>query len=118
MNFRRLLNTALGKVFISILLGLGLATLFRKVCTDKNCISFNGPVISNVDGKIYKYGEKCYKYTASPASCDVNKKVVDISIPLTGSGDLPISTGDLSNILGNNSNTVTPAPPTKNFLGF
>jgi hypothetical protein len=78
MNFKRLLNTELGKVFISVMIGLGLATLFRKVCKDKNCISFNGPVISEVDGKIYRYGEKCYKYSSSATSCDANKKIVDM----------------------------------------
>ena len=60
MNLHRLLNSDLGINMISIILGLGLATLFRKVCTDKNCITFNGPVISEIDGKTYKYGEKCY----------------------------------------------------------
>ena len=35
MNFKRLINTALGKIIISIMLGLGLATLFRKVCKDR-----------------------------------------------------------------------------------
>ena len=74
MHLKRLLNTSLGKFFISVLLGLGLATLFRKVCTDKNCISFNGPVISDIDNKIYKYGEKCYKYEPTAATCDSNKK--------------------------------------------
>ena len=78
MNLKRLLNTGLGKFFISVLLGLGLATLFRKVCKDKNCITFNGPVISEIDGKIYKYGEKCFKYSASAAACDANKQVVDM----------------------------------------
>lgn len=80
MHFKRLLNTSMGKFFISVLLGLGLATFFRKVCTDKNCISFNGPVISDIDGKIYKYGEKCYKYTSSATTCDSNKKVVEMSM--------------------------------------
>jgi len=80
MNLKRLLNTDLGKFFISVLLGLGLATLFRKVCKDKNCIAFNGPVISEIDGKIYKYGEKCYKYEASAAKCDANKQVVDMNV--------------------------------------
>lgn len=92
MNFKRLLNTELGKVFISVLLGLGLATLFRKVCTDKNCISFNGPVIGDIDGKTYKYGEKCYKYVANAASCDANKKVVDMAI-VPGSENAKKSTG-------------------------
>jgi hypothetical protein len=78
MNLKRLLNTGLGKFFISVLLGLGLATLFRKVCKDKNCITFNGPVISEIDGKIYKYGEKCFKYSATAAKCDTTKQVVDM----------------------------------------
>jgi hypothetical protein len=88
MNFRRLLNTYLGKILISILLGLGLATLFRKVCKDKNCIVFNGPVLSDVDGKIYKVDNKCYQYTSSHQKCDESKKrVVDISAPPLG-GDI------------------------------
>lgn len=80
MHLKRLLTTDLGKFFISVLLGLGLATLFRKVCTDKTCITFNGPVISDIDGKIYKHGDKCYKYSYSPATCDANKKIVDMSL--------------------------------------
>lgn len=78
MNFKRLLHTELGITFISILMGLGLATLFRKVCNDKNCIIFNGPVIDSVTGKTYRYGEACYKYTIKPALCDKTKKIIDI----------------------------------------
>ena len=81
MNFKRLLDTPIGKFFISLLLGLGLASLFRKVCTDKNCIYFNGPVISEIDGKTYKYGEYCYKYDIHAAPCDETKKTIDISPP-------------------------------------
>jgi hypothetical protein len=79
MNFKRLLSTPIGVAFISILLGVGLATLFRKVCTDKNCIVFNGPVIDTITDKTYKYGEKCYKYDAEPAPCDSNKKIIDFA---------------------------------------
>ena len=79
----------MGRIFISVLLGLGLATLFRKVCTDKNCIAFNGPVISEVQGKTYKHGEMCYQYTSSATTCDPKKKIVDMSIGSTPNGDLP-----------------------------
>ena len=82
MNFRRLLSTPMGKIFISILLGLGLATLFRKVCNDKNCIVFNGPVLSDVDGKIFKVDNKCYTYSANSQTCDSKKRIVDISSPI------------------------------------
>ena len=80
MNFKRLLNTPIGRFFISLLLGLGLACLFRKACTDKNCINFNGPVISEVDGKTYKYGEYCYKYNVQAAPCDANKKTIELGV--------------------------------------
>jgi hypothetical protein len=78
INVQRLLNTELGRFFISVLLGLGLATLFRKACTDKNCIEFNGPVISEVDGKTYQFGEACYSYKMIPTKCDPYKKTVEI----------------------------------------
>lgn len=78
INFDRLLHTPIGRVFISIMLGLGLASLFRKVCKDKNCIIFDGPVISQIDDKIFKHGSKCYKYDAESANCDKTKKIVDI----------------------------------------
>ena len=63
MNFRRLFHSDVGKNIISIILGLGLATLFRKVCNDKNCIQFNGPIIDDIEDKTFKHGDKCYKYT-------------------------------------------------------
>jgi hypothetical protein len=82
MNFKRLLHQPLGKVFISILLGLGVATLFRKVCNDRNCIVYKGSATEEIDGKIFKHGSKCYKYNHQHVeSCDSGsgKKVVDIS---------------------------------------
>ena len=79
MNIKYLLNDPIGKIFISILLGLGLAAMFRTVCKEKNCIRFHGPVISDLDGKIYKHGDKCYKYDVqSSGACDTNKRVLDI----------------------------------------
>jgi hypothetical protein len=81
MNFKRLLTTPLGQIMISIILGLGLATLFRKACDDKNCIVFNGPVIKEIEGKIYKHGEKCYKYSSVSDKCDSTKRVIEISEP-------------------------------------
>jgi len=81
MNFQRLLNTDYGRNIISILLGLGLASLFRKVCTDKNCIIFNGPVIGDIEGKTYKYGDKCYKYSVHADKCDSTKRIVGVVEP-------------------------------------
>jgi len=81
MNIQRLLNTPSGQIIISILLGLGLATMFYKVCSDKNCIVFNGPVITDIDTKIYKHDGKCYSYNVNSAKCDETKKIIDVSTP-------------------------------------
>jgi len=66
---------------ISVLLGLGLATLFRKVCTDKNCITFNGPVISEIDGKIFRHGNGCVKYSTVSSKCDTKKQIIEMGNP-------------------------------------
>lgn len=78
MYVKRLLDTPFGVTIISIVLGLGLATLFRKVCSDKNCIVFNGPVLTHTHDKTFKFEEACYQYTMEPVKCDTNKKIVDI----------------------------------------
>ena len=51
MNFKRLFYTEQGKVFISILLGLGLH-LFRSACKNRKCIVFRHPEIDNLDENI------------------------------------------------------------------
>lgn len=82
MNLKRLLNTPLGVIFISVLLGFGLACLFHRACTDKSCIQFEGPVITDIHDKIYKHDEKCFEYVANSTKCNPNKKIIDVSSPL------------------------------------
>tara|TARA_Y100000816_G_C25939005_1_gene489731 strand:+ start:408 stop:644 length:237 start_codon:yes stop_codon:yes gene_type:complete len=77
MNVRRLLHSNIGKSIISILLGLGLATLFRKVCNDRNCLLFKAPEPSEIKDKIFKFNKKCYKYKEEAESCSNNKKIIN-----------------------------------------
>jgi len=91
MNFKRLFTTPLGKILLSVILGLGLASLFRKVCTDKNCIHFKGAAIGDIDGKTYMHDNKCYQYKATPSTCNTKNKIIDI--------------GDETNEKGNHSYT-------------
>ena len=80
INFQRLLYTPIGKVIISILLGLGLSTLFYRVCEGKNCITFQGPVISEYHDKIFQHGDQCYKYSVVSAPCDKRKNIIDMVV--------------------------------------
>jgi len=79
LDFRRLLQSKAGRILISILLGLGLATLFRKICHDGKCIDFHGVVIGDLENKTYQHDDRCYQYKPVAATCNEEaKKVVDI----------------------------------------
>lgn len=58
-----------GKIIISIIWGLGLATLFRKVCKGRKCLIVKGPKPEEMNGKVYKFDDKCYLYKAQNTSC-------------------------------------------------
>lgn len=77
MYLRRLIYSDFGKIIISVLLGLGLSTLFRKVCNDRNCLVFKAPTIDKIDNKTYKFQDKCYTYSASAIQCDDNTEYVE-----------------------------------------
>ena len=79
MYIRRLITGVFGRSVISILLGLGLATLFRKVCNDRNCLIFKAPKIDKIDNQIFEFDDKCYKFTKKATACDNSKKIVDFA---------------------------------------
>ena len=76
MYLKRLIYGEPGKIIISIILGLGLATLFRKVCKDRDCIIFRAPDIKKIQNQIFKCEGKCYKFSEEIERCDSNKKIV------------------------------------------
>ena len=76
MHLGRFVHTETGKFIMSILLGFGLASLFRTVCNEKNCLLFHAPHLDQINDKIYRYNNKCYKYVTESTKCDVNKKII------------------------------------------
>lgn len=65
-----IMDNPAGKIIVSIILGFGLATIFRKVCSGQNCVVIKGPSINEVSKYYYKIDEDCYKYTPYASSCD------------------------------------------------
>jgi hypothetical protein len=76
VHFGKFVHTQTGKYVMSVLLGFGLATLFRTVCKGKNCIVFHAPPLVEIEDKVYKHDNKCYKYTLNPTKCDKSKRIV------------------------------------------
>ena len=66
----KFLSSPTGKVFMSILWGLGLAALFRRACKGRSCIVYKGPHPSTINGRVFKHDGKCYKYNTKRANCD------------------------------------------------
>jgi hypothetical protein len=58
-----------GQIFISILLGLGLAAMFRKACDDNRCIVVRPPSFEETQKYYYKVGGECWKYTPVETPC-------------------------------------------------
>jgi hypothetical protein len=69
---KRIAKDDVGKVIISVILGLGISALFRKVCNDRDCIVIRGPPISEIEKKVYSFDGRCYKYKAQSTSCQKN----------------------------------------------
>jgi len=69
MHLSKFIHTETGRTIMSILLGLGLASLFREVCKGKNCVIYEAPEMKNIEGKIYKHNDKCYKFKPESSNC-------------------------------------------------
>ena len=79
MNLKRLIYSDVGRIVISILLGLGLATLFRRVCKERDCLVFHAPEINKIKNQVFKFKNKCYKFEEEIEKCDNNKKIVQFA---------------------------------------
>ena len=67
-----------GSIIVSVLLGIGLATIFQRVCKD-NCVVFHAPAADRIAEKVWVNEETCYKYTPEPVSCDASKGVTPVA---------------------------------------
>ena len=92
MNLKRLVSSEFGIKMLSIILGLGLATLFRKVCKGRNCMVFKAPTMQEVEESIYRKDDKCYQFTYDSVTCDTKKSVIEFS---DDSNDVNEETGKL-----------------------
>lgn len=70
LNIHKLLNSKGSSIIISIILGLGLAALFRKVCEGSKCIVVEGPALDDTQSYYYKIDKDCFKYTPVATECD------------------------------------------------
>ena len=68
-----MLRSRVGIVIISIIWGLGIATLFRKACDGKTCtiIKYTSPNVKDIENSYYNYGtNECFQYSPVISKCN------------------------------------------------
>lgn len=66
---KKLLSSESGKIMISCILGLGLASLFKKVCVDDNCLIIKTDPNWKSESKIFQQNSKCFKFKRQDYQC-------------------------------------------------
>jgi hypothetical protein len=64
------------KIVFSVIWGLGLASLFRRVCKGRNCIIYRAPAINEIQGKTFGFNNKCYNYAPRLVTCGEDKSIL------------------------------------------
>ena len=78
-NLLKAVDTRVGRIVISAILGIGLASIFRKVCNSRECLVFEAPPIKEVTEHVYKYNGRCYRFKESSVACDAEKRIVEFA---------------------------------------
>lgn len=76
MHLYKFVKSNSGKYMMSIILGIGLATIFRSVCKGKECHVYQAPALDQIIDKVYKFDGKCYKFESQSQKCDTSKKII------------------------------------------
>jgi len=79
MYLDKFVHSHTGKIIMSIILGIGLATFFRAVCKGRHCKVISSPPIEEIEDQTYKFNEKCYKFQKNAIDCKINKNTVKIA---------------------------------------
>ena len=79
MYLDKFVHSRTGKIMMSILLGLGLATFFRAACKGRSCKLMQSPPLEEIEDQIYKFDGKCYKLEKNAVKCDSKQKIVKIA---------------------------------------
>ena len=71
-DFHAIFHSHTGRILISIVWGLGLAAMFRRVCKDRSCIVYQSPNPDWMKQQILKTkkSNSCYQMTTELSECE------------------------------------------------
>jgi len=68
-NFLEIIDRPGFATLISIVLGFGLACIFRPLCKVPDCLIIRGPPIDEIRGAVFQFGTKCVEFDAKAIEC-------------------------------------------------
>jgi len=79
MDFMTWIENKNVAIFLSCVLGFGLAAIFRPICKGPDCVILRGPPIAQVRNAVYQIGAKCHEFVPKVTECpkDPNIKTVE-----------------------------------------
>jgi hypothetical protein len=78
IDFAALMDKPEFATMVSLILGFGLAAIFRPLCKGPDCLVIRGPPVSELRGAVYQFGSKCVEFDAKAIECPKGgKEVVD-----------------------------------------
>jgi hypothetical protein len=72
LDFKKAMNSEKGVLLFSIILGLGVAGLFKMSCDSRSCLIYKGPDFQNK--RQIKVNDKCYNVSEEIINCEENDK--------------------------------------------
>jgi hypothetical protein len=79
IDFESFFNAPGVTTLISLLLGFGIAAMFRPLCNNPDCMVIRGPPVNDIRSSVYQFGKQCVEFTPKPIACpkDGSVPVVD-----------------------------------------
>jgi hypothetical protein len=75
-NILASIHTKFGRYLVSVILGIGLSSIFRKTCIDKECLTFKGPHHDDIVKNTYSHNNDCYTFKSSSISCNSKQRQI------------------------------------------
>ena len=79
MNLGKFIHTRSGRIISSAILGLGLASLFRRICNNSNCMIKKAPPFNEIVGQTFEYNDKCYIFEPVAVTFDKTKTIIEFA---------------------------------------
>jgi hypothetical protein len=76
LKIKKFVGSRTGVIILSIILGLGLSSIFKMSCDTNDCIVYTGPNFD--ESNIIKYNNKCYEAHANMETCNTNKNIINV----------------------------------------